>query len=150
MQAFIDESLAYGSQNPKLAAAIEHFNAALRLDPDNASLHYRRARAYIDRNQHDRALNDLKRAIQLDPNDIDYYLLMDWVLAKRRDWYQIIRYWDQYIELHPDNGRAYAERGGAYYHKGDIASAVSNAKAAADLGNPEGKEAYEKLKHRVR
>lgn len=31
----------------------------------------------------------------------------------------------------------------------DLKSAVKNAKIAADMGNPEGREAYEKFRHRV-
>lgn len=137
-------------KNRNHAEAVEKYNAALRLAPDDADIYYRRARAFVGQNQLDSALSDLKIAIRLDANDINYYLLLDWVLAKRRDWNQIIRYWDQYIELNPDNSRAYVERGGAYYRNGDIKSAVSNAKFAADMGNLEGKEAYEKFRHKVK
>lgn len=126
------------------------YTSALRVDPENAGLYYRRARAYVQQSNLAMALEDIKKSIELDPHNINAYLLIDYILAKSGDWNQIIRYWDQYIELHPDNGRAYSERGGAYYHKGDIRSAVENAKIAADLGNIEGKEAYEKFKHLVK
>ena len=133
----------------KSESAIEKYTAALHLDPNNAYLHYRRGRALVDKYKYESARSDLEMAIKLDPNNYDYYALLDWVLAKRKDWNLIIKYWDQYILLNPDNGRAYVERGGAYYHKGDTASAVRDAKVAADMGNPEGKEAYEKFRHMV-
>lgn len=133
----------------KPGAAIENYNMALQMTPQNDYLYYRRARAYIEQNRLARAKGDLVRAIALNPDDYDYYKLLDWVLAKEKDWDQIIGYWDRYIELHPDNSRAYVERGGAYYHKGDLKEAVRNAKIAADMGNLEGKEAYGKFRHRV-
>ncbi len=137
-------------KNRKSSEAIKEFNAALRLRPNDADTYYWRARAFINLNQRNSAFNDLKKAIKLGPNEYKYYNLLDWVLAKQRDWNQIITYWDQYITLNPDNSRAYVERGGAYFRKGDIKSAVRNAKIAADMGNPEGKEAYEKFRHMAR
>lgn len=135
------------SRNP--ASAIEQYDAALRLVPEDASLYYRKAKVFVDLNQLDSAVGNLKKAIDLDPNDIDYYLLLDWVLAKHKDWDQIIAYWDNYIERNPDISRAYVERGGAYYHKGEIRAAVNNVKIANEMGDPEGKQAYEKFRHLV-
>ena len=89
----------------------------------------------------------MKKAIALDPREFAYYLLMDRVLAKHKDWNRIIAYWDEYIQLNPTHSRAYVERGGAYFHKGDVKSAVRDAKIAADMGNLDGKQIYEKYKH---
>lgn len=89
-------------------------------------------------------LQVLQAALAINPNTYHVrraamYSL--WLLAKQRDWNQIIDYWDQHIARNPDDNRAYVERGGAYYHKGDMHSAVNDAKTAADMGNVEGKEA---------
>jgi len=135
------------NKNQKTALAIKKFNAALLLNPADAETYNRRANAYIAENKIKLAHKDLKKSLKLDPNNFNTYTLLDWVLAKRKAWHQIIRYWDQYITLHPDNSRAYVERGGAYYHSGNIKLAVNNAKIAADMGNHEGREAYEKFKH---
>lgn len=135
------------SQNPE--SAVEKYTAAIRLNPVNATMYHGRARAYIQQRDLNLALVDLKKAIEIEPHEIDHYLLIDYVLAKSKDWEQIIRYWDRFIKLHPDNGRAYVERGGTYFHKGDLKSAVKDAKISADLGNLEGIEAYEKFKDMV-
>jgi len=129
--------------------AIEYTNIGLRLMPNNPKLYNRRAQALVSMNQRTLATKDSKKSIELDPNNIDYYLTLDWVLAKQNDWNQIIEYWDKFIKLHPNNGRAYVERGGAYYRSGDLETAIQNAKKSADLGNPEGKEAYLKFKDRL-
>ncbi|MDZ7660896.1 tetratricopeptide repeat protein [Thiohalophilus sp.] len=128
-------------------AAIEKFTAALSLDPNRADAYYRKAKAHIKLNKLEPALDNVKLAIEYDPHSFGYYQLLDWILAQRKDWDQIISYWDRYIALRPDDDAAYVERGGAYYHKGDMHSAVADAKTAADMGNPRGQQAYDRFKH---
>ncbi len=131
------------------SSAVDKYNAALRLNPNNADTYNRRARVYIGQNQNDLAISDLDKAIELDSNNIDHYLLIDFVLAKSKAWKKIIPYWDKFIALNPDSGRAYRERGGTYYHMGDMKLAVKDAKRAADLGDLAGKEIYERYRSRV-
>jgi len=131
------------------SSEIDKYNTALRLNPNNADTYYRRARAYIAQNKNDLAIKDLDKAIELDSNNIEHYVLIDFVLAKSREWKRIISYWDKFIALTPSSGRAYRERGGAYYRMGDMKSAVENAKRSADLGDLAGKEIYEKFRGRV-
>lgn len=135
----------YKEKNP--AAALQAYNHAIELSPSIAKPYSRRARALIALGKFDAAEADTKKAIELDPNYYHFYELLDWILVHNQDWDQIITYWDQFIELNPDNAKAYNERGGAKYHKGDLAGAIEDAKNAADRGNREGKLAYEKLKH---
>ena len=137
-------------KNGKLKQAIKAYNHSLELNPMDAHNYNRRARALIDDNKLNAAEKDIKKAIKLDPDEYSFYPLLDWVLAKRNDWDQIVSYWDKYIQLHSDNSNAYVERGGAKYRKGDMAGAVEDAKIAADMGNPQGKEAYQKFRHLVR
>jgi hypothetical protein len=49
-----------------------------------------------------------------------------------------------------DDGRAYRERGGTYYQKGDLKAALADAGRAAELGDEEGKKQYERLKNMVK
>lgn len=133
----------------EIEQALNLYNIALQVDLENDSMYYGIAQTYIRQHDLESALDNIKIAIEINPNDINHYLLIDYLLAKNKDWNQIISYWDSFIKLYPDNGRAYSERGGAYYHKGDIKKAVENAKISGDLGNLEGKEAYEKFKHLV-
>ena len=137
-------------QSQNITPSVEKYSSALSLNSNNAAMYYGRARSYIEQHKLDLALIDIKKAIEIKPNDINNYLLIDYILAKSKDWDQIIKYWDDFIKLNPNNGRGYVERGGAYYHKGDIQTAVANAKISADLGNLEGKEAYGKFKHMIK
>ena len=142
---------AYHLRKKSLAnEAIEKYNLALQLDLNNESIYYGLAKSYIQKYDFITAFINIKSAIKVNPKNIDNYLLIDYILAKSKDWDQIILYWDKFIKLNPKNARAYVERGGAYYHKGNIKKAVENAKISADLGNLRGKEAYDKFKHFVR
>lgn len=130
--------------------ALRLYSLALQVDLENDSIYYGIAQAHIRKQDLVSALSNIKTAIEINPNDINHYLLIDYILAKSKEWDEIISYWDKFIYLNPKNPRSYVERGGAYYHKGDIKKAVENAKISADLGNLEGKEAYEKFKHMAR
>lgn len=128
--------------------ALAQYETALQLKPSSV-LYHRKAEVLVKLNKLDAALQATKTSIRLDQTYMSAYHMLDYLLAKRRDWSQIISYWDQYIRLDPINARAYLERGGAYFHKGDIRQAVADAKMAADLGSIEGKEVYEKYRHRI-
>lgn len=145
------ERLGYEqAQQHKLDVALKYYDMALRSAPDNPAIHSRRASVYIDQNKFDMAEADMREAIRLDPKSYNYYKRMDWLLAREKKWDQIIAYWDQYIALDPNESWAYVERGGAYYHKGNMKEAVHNAKIAADMGNEDGRKAYERFKHLVK
>lgn len=111
---------------------------------------YWRGQSYCYLKKLDLALADFKKSIELNPRDYDSYISLDWVLCQSRQWDVIIDYWTKYLALEPKDGRAYRERGGTYYHKGDLRAALADAKQAADLGDEEGKRQYERLKNIVK
>lgn len=135
------------SQNNE--SAVDKYTKAIRLNPNNGDLYQGRARAYIQERDLSSALADMKKAIDVDPDNFHHYALIDYILFKSKEYDQTIKYWKQYIRRHPDDGRAYVEVGGTYFHKGDMKSAVKYAKISADLGNLEGIEAYEKFKNMI-
>ena len=126
-------------------SAVDKYTKAIRLNPENGDLYQGRARAYIQEGDLSSALIDMKQAIKVDPDNYHHYSLIDYILFKSKDYDQIIKYWKQYIRRHQDDGRAYVEISGTYYHKGDMRSALKYAKKSADLGNLEGIEAYERI-----
>jgi tetratricopeptide (TPR) repeat protein len=114
--------------------AIARYNAALAFDPQYAPAYYYRGLANVYQGQLDVALSDFRKAISLNPRDYESYRLLDWVLVQYGDWDSIIVYWTQYIKLMPEDGRAYRERGGAYFHKPDYPAALADAEKACSLG----------------
>jgi tetratricopeptide (TPR) repeat protein len=117
-----------------LTQAIEKYNLALRFDPENAEAYCWRGRAF-HRTGNDRAEDDLRKAVSINPHLFDAYQGLDDVLLKRRRLDEIIELWNRYIELEPGVAQAYLERGGTYYNKKDFDSAYRDAKRACDLGN---------------
>jgi regulator of protease activity HflC (stomatin/prohibitin superfamily) len=100
------------------------------------AVHYLNLGALEARRGNDaQAISDLERSIALDPNRFEAYKELDKVLAKNRQWAASIRYWTQYIQLHPNDGRGYCERGGAYSWLHDTARALGDAEKACSLGD---------------
>ncbi len=84
------------------------------------------------------AVADLEHAIQLNPDDIRFYQVLDGVLVKNRAWADDVRNWSQYLERHPDDGSAYSKRGGAYAWLHDNTGALADYDKACSLGDQSG------------
>ena len=110
-------------------------------------LYFYRTKVFLKRGKKERALNDLQKAIKLDPSRFEFHLLYDQILIKENRLDEIISSWTIYLKLKPDDSRAYLERAGTYYHKLDIQNATLDAKRAMVLGNKNAELFYNKLKH---
>ena len=140
---------AYDTQNNgDTLSTIEKYTKAIKFDPNNGNLYNQRSRAYYDQRKHALALKDIKKAIEVEPDRYNHYLMLDFLVVRtNKDWPLIIRYWNKYIDLKPDDARAYAEVAGTYYHNRDINSAKKYAKKSADMGNNDGIEIFNRLKN---
>jgi len=133
----VKAAVSYGRQlldTNDVSAALERFNWGMQLGGESADLLFWRGRAYLKRNEHERALQDFEAALALDPRNVESYRNIDWLLAHRGRWDDIIGHWSKYIALEPLNGEAYLERGGAYHHKGDESAARADVAKACGLG----------------
>ncbi|MDY6960079.1 MAG: tetratricopeptide repeat protein, partial [Halobacteriota archaeon] len=82
--------------------AIEDYNRALELDPENASTYNNRGSVYFDLKVYDRALDDLSRAIELDPEDPQLYNNRAQVYMDL-NWYEdAIKDYDTVVNIDPD------------------------------------------------
>ena len=135
------------AQNARFHEAIKMFDLGLHLVPEDADMWYRRAQARANVDDLKGAMADVKRALKLNPGEYSAVKLADWILTKDKKWGDIIAMWDAYIQHKPHDGRAWADRGGAKFHKGDIKGSMADAKHAAELGNRAGREAFEKYHH---
>ena len=63
---------------------------------------------------------------------------MDYALARENKFAEILPLWDAYIAKHPNDGRAYLERGGTQINLGQRDLAGQDALKACDLGINEG------------
>ena len=114
-------------------------------DLRTAGEYFARSKAYYDQRKLKAATKDAKRAVNLDQTNIEYYKFLDLILLQSKDFDQIIKYWNHYLSLAPKDSDAYMERSGTNYHKGDIKSAIRDAKKAQELGHIEAAEWYQRL-----
>lgn len=125
--------------------AVELYGKSLGLDDKRAEVFFNRAWALTKLGKYDDALVDAKQAIELKPTHYKSYVLLDRILMQSKDWRQIIRYWNSYIAIQPNNPDAYVERSGTYLHYGDAAASLRDLKKAGDLGHVKARERYEAL-----
>jgi tetratricopeptide (TPR) repeat protein len=126
--------------------AAKLYDTALAFHETYYQAYYYRALAASRTDKLNSAESDLKEAIRLNPRDFPSYMLMDWVLAKRKEWDKIIDCWSAYIKLVPYDGKAFLERGGAKYQKGDYREALKDADKACRLDVQEGCVQVERLR----
>jgi hypothetical protein len=104
-------------------------------NPVEAAGYYQRGLAEARAGNEAAAISNFEHSLALDPNRFETYKALDAVLSKQRRWTTIVQYWTQYIELHPDDGRAYCQRGGAYSWLHNTAQAAADAEKACSLGD---------------
>ena len=95
------------------------------------------------------AQRDLEKAVQLNPRHFGSYQFLDWALAKQGKWGAVVEHWNQFLALEPNHAKAYLERGGTFYHKGDLKRAFQDAQKSCELGEPEACARSERLKQRI-
>ena len=121
--------------------AIAACTEALRSYPDESTLYYNRAGAYIDTGLDTdnivHAISDYTNAIKIDPK---YGL----AYTRRGDMYRIsgdndhaIADYTKAIAIYPENAVAYANRGLAYNAKGDLDRAIADYSKTIEIDRPE-------------
>ena len=138
----IDEAIQE-SQKGNHERAIEMFSAFLTDHPDNLKTLRARGGAYIAAGDIDRALEDLNRAVAIDPNDgvTRNNRAIVWKLMNRsqeaiEEYEKAIEDFTKAIELTPDDYGPYALRYNAYVYLGDLEKARIDGRKAHQL-NPE-------------
>ncbi|MBQ1783740.1 MAG: DUF4124 domain-containing protein [Gammaproteobacteria bacterium] len=94
------------------------------------------------------ARKTLLQALSLKPDQFEYMQLLDAVYVRLGDWPAILAMWTDYLSRHPQDGRAYLERSGTYFHLEDYAAAQADAQKAADLGVPGAADIVQRLAKR--
>jgi hypothetical protein len=103
-------------------------------NPGKAQQYYQRGLAEAQSHQNAAAIADFEQSITLDPDRFETYQALDNALSNEREWATIVQYWSQYIQLHPNDGRADCERGGAYSQLHDAPHTLADAEKACSLG----------------
>ena len=108
-------------------AAAKRYELALKLGPNQRDLRQRMGTG--DRNDVER----LRKELAGKPDDFAAHLRVDHALAAQNRFAEVVTMWDAYVVRHPDDARAYYERGGAQYRQRKREAAMSDLKRACDL-----------------
>lgn len=115
----------------------------------DGELVYWRGMAYSGMGNEDKALVDLRRVMDLEPGWIDAYVQADRILSRQRRFDDCVDLWSRYLRAVPGDATAHMERGGAHYHRGDIAAAYEDARRACELGKAEACRYADRMKARL-
>jgi tetratricopeptide (TPR) repeat protein len=140
MAANVVQGLVYdGWQHHKAGHrddALRVLDLAAELAPTDREVLSRRAWVILGTEQPD--IPALEAAVVKSPDDLRLHQQLDYALALKSNFARVIELWTGYLARHPEEGRAYLERGGAYFRLGKRDEARADAAKACDLGITEG------------
>jgi tetratricopeptide (TPR) repeat protein len=104
-------------------------------DKDLAMALYNRGHAYLNKNDHDRAIADYTEAIRLDPKDGRVFNNRGFAYALKGEYDRAIADYNEAIRLNPKDAKAFNGRGLAYALNGEYDRAIADYNEAIRL-NP--------------
>ena len=113
--------------------AIENYNAALRLNPNYATVFNSRGNVYLDKKDYDRAIQDYDQAIGLSPNYAVAFYNRGLAYQNKKDQDRAIQDYDQAIRLDPKYATAFNNRGNVYRDRKDYDRALQDYNQAIRL-----------------
>jgi tetratricopeptide (TPR) repeat protein len=116
-----------------MAAAHTMLDAVVARDPKNNVALYWNGRAFLLEQDFINAYAMFRSAVEANPGDFDSLQNLDYLLARSGEWSTIVQMWTTYLEQHPNDGRAFYERAGAY-RRFDLTSGLADLRRACDLG----------------
>jgi tetratricopeptide (TPR) repeat protein len=73
--AYVNRGVIYYRQK-KYTQAIEDYNEAIKIEPENVDAYISRGIAYSSMGDHEKAISDYEKAISIDPSNVDAYYAM--------------------------------------------------------------------------
>jgi tetratricopeptide (TPR) repeat protein len=105
---------------------IGDYDAAIRLEPENAAVYTNRGAAYQANGDFDKAIDDHDEAIRLNPQYAAAYKNRASAYMGKGDYDRAIQDFDRAIQLDPTLAIAYSGRAESYYGKGDYDRAIQD------------------------
>ncbi|MBB71047.1 MAG: hypothetical protein CMF50_01455 [Legionellales bacterium] len=131
--------------------AIKQFDRALAMDPNvmgkPANIYVYRGLAYGYMGNYDKAIIDLKQALERNPKDQAMIMgNLGWVYFKKGDYGQCVNYYNHQLQLQPDSANSYLNRGNCYGRGGDRERGIADIHQACKLGNQSACNFYQRLR----
>jgi tetratricopeptide (TPR) repeat protein len=112
------------------AQAIDDFNEAIRLVPDNANAFNNRGVAYRNMGDLDRAVADYDQAIRIKPDYVAAFYNRGLALADKREYGKAISDFTTVLRVDPKNPTVLFRRGTTYLSSGDFEAGNADLAAA--------------------
>ncbi|MBQ9688401.1 tetratricopeptide repeat protein [bacterium] len=122
--------------------AIQDFDKAIELNPNNASAYVNRGLAKSLLGHHSEGINDIDKAIELDPNNASAYYFRGATNLRLLQPFLVIKDLDKAIELDPNKADYYVARGAAKLMLKQSTEAMKDVDKAISL-DPNNTRAYE-------
>jgi tetratricopeptide (TPR) repeat protein len=107
-------------------AALEEFNQAVELEPDNPEAHYNRGNVHYDLGNYQAALEDYDRTLELSPNKINAFYNRGLTHYELENYPEAIADFTRAIDANPNDADAYYKRGLVYYELLDYEKAIAD------------------------
>lgn len=114
------------SQRGELAAAIEAFSSALKLDPELHAAYFNRGHCHLRQGQLDPAMADIEASLCLNPHFVDALALRGQIWAQRGKYERALADLNQALQMAPKNAVALTCRGNLCLAQGDLDGALAN------------------------
>lgn len=117
-------------------SAVESYKKAADIQPSNPIAYFRLGWAHIRNNEKEEGLANLKKSLQLDPNNVDVLTKIAEVMLKDNESLdECIQYLKKALEIDPKHADALVIYGRALEKKGDIDEAIIYYEKATNLPN---------------
>jgi len=128
-EAHVQLGMLYAGKNNKLA--VDYFNNALNIQPNNMDVMYALAMYYQNNGEYENAVSKYKSILEIDPSFFIAYYNMGYIyLVYLKDYDQAIEYFTKAIDLQSDYADAYYNRGFAWELKNNVNKAREDYKNA--------------------
>ena len=139
-------ALAQGLEEGSSDEALEEYERAIALNPQDPDLYFNRGILYLDMGENDLAVSDFDRAIQLSPEEPDFYMHRGVAYENQDQFDNAIRDYSHVIRIEPEDSDAWVNRGVVYFRTGDYQRALADFSEAARFDPEDGVlYAYEAL-----
>lgn len=105
------------------------------LGQTSAEFHLIRSQAELKCRMYQQAINDINKAVELDPNNVSYWVEKGGVHLRVNQMGEAIKALDKAITLDPENAPAYRMLGYAQIQNKEKDKGIANLQKAADLGD---------------
>ncbi len=121
-------------QNKTWSDAGWFFKRILKYNPRSPRAHYNLGNAYGNKGNHDQAILEYTKAIELEPNYAEAYNNLGSAYGNKGNYDQAILEYTKAIELNPNLNIAYNNRAVAYYYKHEYDRTRVDVHKAGELG----------------